>query len=187
MRASASSARRHFGCRALVGFLALRIQLFMRCAQLFGCGQEFAARRVSEAQLLVVPPQLQSQNLAVSPVLTVRLANYFYRLVHAVDQNIAGKRRIVILSARRVESPVLAHSVGSVALALHGVVSSARAARRYLKNEVRRLAHLAYHITVASNYPLGIAYSVRENAVGNEIAGIRRRKSAHRGDARNAV
>ena len=73
--------------------------------------KELSTRRVSEAYNAVVPPEFQTQDLAVSPMTTVRLYDYLDRLVLPIHQCVARQRRVVKFAATGVEPPVFAHPV----------------------------------------------------------------------------
>ena len=104
----------------------------------------------------------------------IRLDRYLQRDILIPDQNVPGKRRVVILAARRVESPILTNAVTGVAVALLPVITLSGAARTHLQYEVRRLADLAYHVSVATDYPLGVAHALGEDAVRVELQGASR-------------
>ncbi len=107
----------------------------------------------------------------MSPKQTVMPFMYIQPLVLAIYQHIARQRSIVKAPARVVEAPILANSIRRVSLALHCVVPSASASRRYFQHEVRRFANLAYYIAIARDYAFRID-TESHYTVGSEPLGI---------------
>ena len=80
-----------------------------------------------------------------------------------------GQRGVVVLSAGRVEAPVLAHTVFGICVALGRVVRPARACGTDFQHEVRRLAHLVDNVSVAVQDGAGVD-AKGYDAIGNDPA-----------------
>ena len=99
-------------------------------------------------------------------------------LIRPIHQQVPRQRSVMILPAARIETPVLANPKPRVPIPLHRVIPPARAWRRHLQNQVRRLAHILYHIPVLDIHYHIRVHPLREHDVRNEQVRARPRLSA---------
>ena len=97
---------------------------------------------IPETQTAFFPPQVQVQNLAVSPYTAVAFMAHLETTIFSVSQELTHQRFSVEIAAACVVAPVLAHSEFGIQIALPAKINSPRTGRTYLQDEVRRLADL---------------------------------------------